>query len=349
MSIQIDPRTFTAYLAQARFQTHGDRYERIYGPYLVVAFPSCELLWRMLALPLTMRLTTYPNALGPEISFRPQVSDDLQDIASANYSMAIHFSLAHAALEARTDFSLELTYVHLASACDLAETVMEKWYVLLNSCLGNQLPPFAATTRDQFLAIAASWYDEAFPAFCEHYLDRGKSPPLKILSREDLVNEYLADHPARKPFATAAQHIRTIRNVIIHDVNLARVYQGNGTVLIPKAEVISSYRQWRAVAAVKNDQDKIRRDFIEQYSQAAGHMTALLSVLERIWQKILGEFDREFYRPDPSPLRGKYDIGFRQDPPILIVHPEEIPHPQSENVPPSGTYSGGSVDFSTGH
>ena len=126
--MDVDPDAFDRLLSQTSFASNGDGNEQKYARYLSETFPNCERFWQVFVVPLTGRIEGGPEKLIPNIRFRQSVKPALEDIASAHYSMFMHLAYAHVHLEREAVPSfLEAIYVHLASACDLAETVLGKW------------------------------------------------------------------------------------------------------------------------------------------------------------------------------------------------------------------------------
>jgi hypothetical protein len=71
-----------------RLVAHGDRHEREFWPLLSNRFPSYELLWRRLIVPLTCRIDP-KMAASPEqwIRLRPGIPDGYERTSMAHYSV----------------------------------------------------------------------------------------------------------------------------------------------------------------------------------------------------------------------------------------------------------------------
>ena len=54
-------------LRQASFRFNGDSYEQNFGDLVVPRFPNCEFFWKLFVVPLTDRISGYPNALTNQI------------------------------------------------------------------------------------------------------------------------------------------------------------------------------------------------------------------------------------------------------------------------------------------
>jgi hypothetical protein len=87
--------------------THGDRHEQEFWPLLSKRFPSYEILWRRLIVPLTFRVDQSVVAEGPKkwIRFRPGIPDKYERMAMAHYS--VFYFLGRAAKRLSDVASLE--------------------------------------------------------------------------------------------------------------------------------------------------------------------------------------------------------------------------------------------------
>jgi len=344
MPITVSEARFRIYLRSARFATHGDSYERQFPTALTEAFPACRTFWAVLVVPATKRVDQYPDAIGGDIGFRDSVPDAIQDIASAHYSMTTHLASAHIQVAANGPHSLEYTYIHLPASCDLAETVVEKWFFLQLQNQGRVSITLRGLSLDEFLAMARRWYEHSYPEFHEHYLKRGKGPPIKLPSRQDILAEYLGNAPPRTRFLTIANEIRSFRNTFVHDVRLARILTADGVFLVPKPSRLHSYRTWREVFAVPADAQVLRADFVERFEQARNHISSLEASLEDIWQRIVDEIEVEFYSIERPALRQSLDIELNSGPQPSGLPSTSASFASLPYVPPSGTYGGASID-----
>ena len=344
--MKINPRDLSRFLEQASFQSSGDMYEQNYGHYLSERFPNCQRFWRVFIVPLTRRMDGYPNEFTSNIKFRQSIAPKLEDIASAHYSMFVNLIYAHQHLEIQMVSSVGDTYVHLASACDLAESVLEEWYLLLLMCRGGKSHLLQELSRDECLEIAGEWYDGNYQHFREYYLSRGKSPPIRLLSvRDNLLKEYFGNSKERKNYARHSQSIREFRNVIVHDVQVGKIADLDGTTLVPRPTAIRNYRSWRQVAAAVSDQNVIRKDFVEPYQQSKKDMETLESLMDRLWSKMLDDFEEEFYSVERAPLREMFGMEFSSDPSATISTPGKVSVSTPYEISGSGVYSGSLSDI----
>lgn len=345
--MKINPTTLPEYLQHFSYQEQGDRFEREYGHFLTGSFPNCERFWRISVVPLTKRIDGYPNKFIQNLDVRQDMNFEIEDIANAHYSMYLNLVFAHIHLDARIPSSLESIYTHLGSTCDLVEMTLEKWYFLYLKCLGKQTRVLQGLSRDEFLKKVGKWYDKKYPSLYQHYLARGKNPPVDLISSDDILVEYLGKNSiSRKNYATHSQEIRQFRNVIVHDVRVARIIDENiGKALIPKPKVIGKYRSWRNVLAIIHNKQIIEADFAEQYQQAKEDLEALERILNRIWETLINDFEGEFYSPEKPNLREMYNIEFSSESPIILEINSDLNDHSAKYSPPSGTYSGGTAIF----
>jgi hypothetical protein len=306
MQIALD--TLHQFLDKASYKTDGDSYEQQFGDLLSAQFPNCERYWKLFAIPLTKRMTGYPTALVKNIRFREEMSPDLEDIVTTHYSMFLNLIYAHIHLQLPTLSSLEDFYVHLASAYDLVDTFLEKNYSLLLKCRGDKTELLQTLARDNFLQMAAKWYDENYSTVHNYYLSKGKFAQMKLPSRHLLVKEfidvYLAQNTLWKDYDQHSRSIREFRNIIVHDVQVGK-YVIDGRAYIPKPMVIQSYRTWRQVFSVK-DQNVFHRDFAEVPQQLNEDLHRLESVLNHLWEILLHELELEFFQEEKTALRELY-------------------------------------------
>lgn len=339
------------FLEKAAFDTSGDRYEQEFSHYVQKSFPNCEVFWRFFVVPLTRRMRRYPVSIYNErdsIRFRQGVRSELIDIASSHYSIFMNLVYAHLHLEEWELCSLEDVYVHLASACDLAERVLEDWYLILLECKGERSHSLQTMSREEFLGVAGDWYDENYGDLYDHYLARGKSPPLRLPSRAHLIKEYLRNAEARKVYARRSQLVREFRNVIVHDVKLGRIVNRKGTYLIPKPAVIQDYRSWEQVYAVVGTDAVVRGEFVKPRAQAERDIVSIENAIDSLWELLIQDFCEEFFSPERNTLRKMYAIEDLLDTKYSVyVETEAQPQITPDSpVSASGISSVGSADFS---
>jgi len=348
--MKINPTNFPDYLQNISYKVHGDNFEREYGHFLSSYFSNCEQFWRMFVVPFTQRIEEYPNSIVQSMDTRTGIDPKIEDLAGTNYSMFLNLVFAHFHLENKTPSSFEDIYTHLGSACDLAEMVVEKWYFLYTGLQGKEIKVLQGLSRDEFLEKAGKLYDEKYNVWYQHYLQKGKSPPINLISRSDILLEYLGkESSSRKGYASHSQAIRQMRNTIVHDMKVARILTKDGVMLVPKPSVITEYRSWQKVATVANQDDKLKKDFAEQYQQAKEDIETLESILNKIWESLIKDILSEFYSTERSSLRDMFNIEFSAVGPVVLNIESDAPSAKPQYPRPSGTYTAGTaiIDSST--
>jgi hypothetical protein len=338
----INPTELPNYLQKISYTEHGDRFEREYGHFLLGCFPNCEQFWRTLVVPFTKRMDGYPTSVAQNPNERASIDPRIEDLASANYSLFLNLVFAHLHLEAKTPSSFEDIYTHLGSVCDLAEMVIEKWYFIFLNLHGKDSRVLQELSRDEFLEKAGKLYDEKYHDWYQYYLQKGKSPPINLISRSDFLFEYLGkESPDRKKYVAHSQAIRQMRNVIVHDMKIARIIEKDGQMLIPTPKVIRDYRPWQKVEAAAKDQEIIKRDFAEQYQQAREDIELLEDELNNIWKLLIDSIQNEFYSKENATFRKMYNIDFSS---ATILDPTTAPQfSTSQNSTPSAVYTQGTA------
>jgi hypothetical protein len=346
--MKVSPEALKNLLNQCSFSDNGDRYERKYGKYLKENFPNCEQFWRVFVVPFTQRINGYPDKIVSSINVRLSIKPEIEDIANMHYSMFLNLAFAHLHLETKMDSSVENIYVHLGSACDLAEAVLENWYLMLLQCQDKKTALLQELTRDQFIAIAGQWYDERYTTLYGYYKEKGRMPPVELPSIDGLITEYLGKETGdREDYVRCSQNIRTLRNVVVHNVKIARIIDSKGRALIPKSKVISKYRSWRKVQATSTNSNIIERDFAEEFEQAREDLLNLEKTINGMWNKLINDFEEEFYSSERDKLRNWYDIEFTTGRATLLDTKADQQHPLTP--PASGTYPpqyyGGTIEI----
>ena len=305
-----NPRKLKSFLKSCSFQKDGDTYEQKYGYYLAKHFPNCEVFWKMFVVPATQRIERVEGK--PPILFRDNIPMEIENIANAHYTMSLHLIYAHHHLETENLCQLEDFYTHLASAGDLAETVLEKWTALFFHCRNQELIVLQGLSQDEFLNLASEWYEETYNILYEHYFSKGKLIPIKVPNGKYIVQEYLPDD-LWKSLTKTIQPIRQLRNQLVHSTKLGRIIISDGKFLIPKKDKLNHYKTQEALLEASKDNIKIGKDFDEKSHRMYEDIKLLEQALNTVWQKLLADVEKEFYKPTHSKLRDMYDIEFDKD------------------------------------
>ena len=345
--MQVNPDDFQDYLDQATFDSCGDKFEQKYGHYVADTFPNCERLWRLFVVPMTQRVNKYPEWNCEGIYPREGTPPVLQDIASAHYSMFLNLTFAHLHLEDQYPYSHEDIYIHLASACELADRVLGMWHLTCLKCQEKQSEAFSRLDLDEVLArIKRKFEDYEDPV--KYYLNHRRTQSIYFLpSENDLVHECLEVLEYEGNYEAVRNAIKAYRNRIVHDVRIGRYLDtGEGTYLVPKVKKISDYKTWCAVAEIANEPKVIKRDFTDFNSQAEEQIRLLETTLHDLWNVLIENFSDEFYSDARDDLRQMFDIEFSDKPrfnkPLQISREEHGPLKPSEEIDIriSGAYIG---------
>ncbi|MEN6511597.1 MAG: hypothetical protein ABFD00_07165 [Chloroherpetonaceae bacterium] len=337
----------THFLQNLSFTEYGDSNELKFGKYVVRDFPNCEIFWKYFVVPFTKRMDGFPNQITQDFNVRQGIDPKIEDIANSHYSMFLNLVFAHLNLEAMMPSSIESIYTFLGSTCDLAEMTIGKFYCLLQKCQGKKSKVLQELTLDEIFIKAEEWYDKEYPNLYEYYLSKGKTKPIFLISTDNILVEYLKkDSQIRKDYEKHSQSIRQFRNIIVHDVKVARIIDdSSGNLLIPKPQVINNYRSWREVKDAAQNNEIISTDFVEQYQQATEDILKLERILNQIWETLINDFLKEFNSPHRDSLRRMYNIEFSSDSPTILECNINGCNGSINNVQPSGTYAGGTIEY----
>lgn len=357
MAIKINQDELRQLLSQATFIINGDDPEKIYSEYVLNSFPNCEDFWRWFVVPMTKRVGNAGRQLGNNIHFREEVDPQLMNIASAHYSMFLHLAYVHLHMENRTHSWLEDCYAHLATACDLAETIIEKWYLVRLLCQHIPSKILQQLTREEFMNLAGEWYDKHYGTAYEHYYSKGKSKSIDVPKGEYLLREYFGKSQAMKSYLEYSRKIRTYRNAVVHDVKLARLIDGQRKIeLIPNLDEISKYRTWKSVHQLSNNQGIIDRDFSEIGQQVRESLQGLEIHLNNLWDTLKQDIIDEFFSLERETLRKMYAIEFSSVSGVYVLDEkldgtrDILPYTSASGVYPREDYlryteTSGSADF----
>lgn len=311
MVYKIASRKLRDMISKTYFANDGDSYERVYWTFLKERFPNCETFWRYFVVPSTKRIEAEFSASNKRIHPREGISEDIIDITSFHYSMFMNLIYSYEHLNKFESMlsSFEDFYIHLGSACDLAEEFLLKTYLLILECRGQRSEILQELKKEDFLKLAEKWYDDKYSKVYENYLKKGKPSPMKLPSRQNVLDEYFQDSADWKEYKSHTQKIREYRNVIVHDVQIGMITPIDaGGVLVPKKEKIQDYKKWSYVFAAKRDAEKLRDDFIDMKEQMILDIRTLEIILNKLWVKPINDLKKLFFDEKNETLLGKYNI-----------------------------------------
>jgi hypothetical protein len=293
---------------RTHFANDGDGYEKLFWSLFNDKFPNPETFWRYLLVPLTKRII--PGVKDPKerLRFREGVSEDLKDIATFQYCMFLNLIYSHDHLRNFRLSSFEDFYLHLGSACDLAEDCLLKLYMVSLECKGGKSKVLEKLTKEEFLNLAETWYKEHYSEVYENYLMKGKPPPIRLPKRQDVLREYFADSEEVKEYSRHTQKLREYRNILTHYVQIAKIVIKEDITLVPKKEKIQSYKKWSEVFKAQEDVARLKRDFIEMKEQMVSDIWTLEIILNKLWLKPIKDLRKFFYEDKNEVLLSKYNI-----------------------------------------
>jgi hypothetical protein len=320
--LTVDPDLFRRHLDMLfTYMQRGDRREQEFGRLLQPSFPNCERFWRMFFIPSTQRVSRYPEYYPLATGFRPDMDPKVLDIAEIHYSLFCHLVYAHVHLSrvgtVQESLSwLEDFYVHLVSACDLAEALLEKSYLLLLRCRGKKSKTLELLTKEQFLALTGEWYDKYYEKVFDYYLSKGRGRPIRIPEREHLLREFVEDDLQEKAlwekYFRLSVSLRQYRNYIVHDILIRKLIVEPGVFIIPRREALKDNRHWRDDDSATDEEKVNRGDFVKPDEQAYADLKALEEALNQLWEVLMKELEAEFYTEERETLRDLYAIAFER-------------------------------------
>jgi len=289
------------------YQNIGDGYEILFGDTVIDKFKNSEIFWQQFITPITKRIDLTVLDPNEKIKPRQNIGIDLQELSSFHYSVFLNLVYAGQCLEKKHFSYFENFYAHLGSVCDLAEEFLTQLYFMSLECEGKETVVLQKLSKIKFLDIAKEWYDNYYASSYQHYLSKGKTAPIKLISRANILDEYFGKSKEWKDYIKTALQIRTYRNVVVHNTQIASL-QVNNQTYVPKKSKISDYKKWHQVFAVKPQ--RFQHDFIERDQQMLQDLTDLKEKLEIIWNKPIDHFKKLLYIDKNKKLLAKYDIHF---------------------------------------
>lgn len=346
MSLKINEQRLRDSLSNITFAQHGDKYEQKYGHYLKDTFPNCEVFWRNVVVPMTLRveLRADQSPIDPRTSIDPRI----EELSGLHYTLFTHLVFARFHLDPNVPDWLEIVFSHLVSACDLAEKLVEKWHILSLECKGRKSDALNKLTKEELQGRVDEWYSN-YIGLHKSYLETGIPITLSINLGTALVTEYFgAEHETmRKDHKKIVRPIRNRRNQMIHNLKVAMIEEPSGEILIPKTSKMDHYKTWRSVREAARNPDKTKSDFIDARQQAKDDLDALEKSLNRFWEILLEDFDKEFYSSERKTLQNMYDIEFDRaatsDEAMFGVSNNDHGVPHSDIIPGSGRFEGVNV------
>ncbi len=293
-------------ISETHFYNEGDRYEQEWWTFLKERFPNCECFWRRFIVPSTKRIEPQVQDSKDRIYARDNVSNDVKSISLCHYSMFMNFVNAYDNLQNFTSSSFEDFYVHLASACDLAEEFLLKVYLLILECQDQKSSILKNLSKNDFLNLCGNWYDNNYSKVYENYIQKGKFLSIKIPGRRNVLDEYFNDSTDFGDYKKFGRKIREYRNVIVHNIQMGRIFIRGNSILVPKKEKINDYKSLSRVFAAGKDVEKLKSDFINMKEQMVLDIGILEIILNKLWNKPIDDLNKLLYEDKNTILLDKY-------------------------------------------
>ena len=309
MGYKIALNTLEDIISKTYFLNDGDPFERTYWTFFKERFPNCETFWRYFVVPITKRIEIESKDPNERIRPREGVAEDVRDIASFHYSMFLSLIYSYDHLQNFRLSSFEDFYTHLGSACDLAEDFLLRTYLLILECKSEKSKILQELEKNDFLKLAENWYDRNYSKVYEDYLKKGKPAPIKLPSRQDILDEYFSASENWKKYKGHTQKIREYRNIIVHNVQIGKITTPDGISFVPRKEKIQNYKKWSDVFAALQDIQKLRNDFINMKEQMILDIGNLEIILNNLWANPIDDMKKMLYKDKNELLLNKYNIN----------------------------------------
>lgn len=305
MTLKIDIQKLKSLTNSFTYKSNGDQHEMQRGHLVTDLFSNSEYFWKLFITPITNRVDLSIINPNEQIRARKNISLDIEDLSIIHYSVFLNLIYAQNCLATKHLSYFENFYTHLGSVCDLTEEFIERLYFITLECEEKETEVLQRLSITKFLELAKEWYNKYYSSSYTHYLSKGKTAPVKLIGRSNILCEYFAKSKEWKDYSNLALQIRTYRNVIVHNTQIGSRITSQG-IFVPRKEEIGNYKKWHQVFAVS--QDKFLKDFIERDTQMQQDLADLKVALNNLWLKPIQHFDRLLYVDQNPRLLKKYDI-----------------------------------------
>lgn len=315
MAYRIPLETLIIIVSNTTFENDGDSNEKQYWSFLKKRFPNAEELWRSILVPITKRIELETKDPVERIRTREGVSEDLKDSATYQYSMFLNLAYAHVHLQTFGPSSFENFYMHLATACDLAERFLTNTYTIILECTEKESEAMQRLTEEHFCQVAKSWYKDYQKMYDGSY-NKSEIRPFNLGVRGKMLKEWFGNSNEWKKYRQHSNALRTYRNIITHGIKIASFAYSGDVVFVPKKEKIQTYKKWEAVFEASFNVQKLRGDFINARHQMKLDIELLEDILNELWLTPLKKLKGLLFDEKNRFLLGKYSIDFTSPPEI---------------------------------
>lgn len=284
------------------FANEGDYYEKSYWPLLKERFPNCEDYWRHFVVPITRRMVANVTDQRQRTLPREHVSEDVLELASLHYSMFMHLVCGYDHMMSPRLSSFEDFYVHLASACDLAEDFLSGLYLVILESVGGRANVSQLARRE----------DSQMPTEEQGDLPSDRPAPAPGAAapcgRQALLDDYFGAADDWKQYKYHSRKVREYRDAVIRNVQIGRVVFAGEMALVPRKENIQDYRKWPGVYLAADDPGRLQNHFIVMKEQMIQDMETMEAALNKLWQRPTADVKRLFFEDKNAIILGKYQI-----------------------------------------
>jgi hypothetical protein len=308
MPYKVSAKQIRAIILKSYFSNEGDVNERIYWPLLGQKFPNCELFWRLFVIPFTKRIESEVTDPNERIREREGISPDVFGMGLTHYSMFLNLVYAQQHFREPKISSFEDCYVHLGSACDLAEAFLCKVYLITLECSGVVSQALRELAKADFLKFAEQWFDLNYSKAHHAFVVNQKPLVINLVNKVNLLDEYFRDDRYWGQYKSFTQLIRQYRNIIVHDTQIGRIINLNGIQLVPLKEKISTYKVLSNLFLARNNPVALEKDFADMKHLMFSDIEEFEGLLNQLWTKPLNDLTNLFYKDKNELLWKKYNL-----------------------------------------
>ena len=298
-------------VSESSYKVNGSETEKNHGKILEALFPNSEIFWKKFIVPLTHRIDSSISDYHKSITPRNGVAENLREIGSFHYSILHNFIYAQASLHFKQPSYFENFYTHLGTICDCVEEFLIHVYYILLECENKKSQILQHCTKEDFIEIAKTWYDENYSKLFDVYLSKGKNTRITLPTKFFVLDEYFGGLKEWKEYKTYSNKIRQYRNVIVHNYTLAFIIDSQGQHYVPKKEKISEYRRWTDPDKAVNNPALLQSDFVLRDKQMVEDLDQMKLVLQNLWKKPISDMNQLFYIDKNESLLKKYNLRLK--------------------------------------
>ena len=317
------------------FTHDGDAYERTsISSGITEYFPNIEKFWKLFVCPYTSRIENAQNIFP-----RQNIHKTIKYIGAYNYTIFTNLLYAQNSLRAFrysgtffdsinsdqneeilffTSLSpIESFYNSLVSSFDLVfdlvSFLIQKIYLPYGKLDSSQYDSnfLKKLPKESLIKEVEQWYDTHYSKYIERCESLGVMEPLRIFAVNKDYHVYFKSNEDWTQFQKVLNNIKRYRNLFVHNIRIGYLYiNDDGKIYLPNETSITTLKNFVEM------QDKIakgesnRHDYIEAKEMMMKHFVESLEVMNKIWEKLIDDFNDLMYeKPNPDVLK-MYDIEY---------------------------------------